>query len=381
MKIAAISTSCIPSNTANSIQVMKVCQALRQLGPEVKLLTPCFKTAEWKELSEQYGLSTSFDIEWLNFNRHLKQYDFSWKSVKTALDWKAEVIYTWALQAAALSAMKNRLTIMEFHDYPMGSLGPFWFRLFIKAPGKKVILTTTRGLADGLCAKYGLDLPEKNLQIAPNGTELERYENLPDSRKARQELGIKENFTILYSGHFYRGRGMDLMVGLAQALPQFQFLWVGGQEKDLEPWKTQLAEMGIRNVIITGFIPNARLPLYQAAGDILLMPYQREISGSSGGNIVKVINPMKMFDYLASRRVILASDIPIFHEILTDQNCVFCPPENTAAWSRTILDLSSDSEKRKKFADTAFQDAARFTWSNRAKQTLLKIKKLQAEKK
>lgn len=379
MKIAAISTSCIPSNTANSIQVMKVCQALRQLGPEVKLLTPCFKTAKWEELAEQYGLTTSFDIEWLSYNRHLKQYDFSWKSVKMATEWKADVIYTWALQAAALSAMKNRLTVMEFHDYPMGSLGPFWFRLFIKASGRKVILTTTRSLADGLCAKYGIELPEKNLQIAPNGTELERYEGLPDSRNARKVLGLEENFTILYSGHFYRGRGMDLMVGLAQALPQFQFLWVGGQEKDLEPWKIQLAEMGIRNVIITGFIANARLPLYQAAGDVLLMPYQREISGSSGGNIVKVINPMKMFDYLASRRVILASDIPIFHEILNDRNCVFCPPEDPAAWSRAILDLASDHKKRKKLADSAFQDAARFTWTNRAKQTMLKIEKLQAE--
>lgn len=379
MKIAAISTSCIPSNTANSIQVMKVCQALRQLGPEVKLSTPCFKTAGWKELAEQYGLTTSFDIEWLSYNRHLKQYDFSWKSVKMATEWKADVIYTWALQAAALSAMKNKLTVMEFHDYPMGSLGPFWFRLFIKAPGKKVILTTTRSLAGGLCEKYGIELPEKNLQIAPNGTELEKYEGLPDSRNARKALGLEENFTILYSGHFYRGRGMDLMVGLAQALPQFQFLWVGGQEKDLEPWKIQLGEMGIRNVIITGFIPNARLPLYQAAGDILLMPYQREISGSSGGNIVKVINPMKMFDYMASRRVILASDIPIFHEILNDQNCVFCPPEDMAAWSRTILELAADDEKRNKLADSAFQDAARYTWANRAKQTLLKIGKLQAE--
>ncbi len=379
MKIAAISTSCIPSNTANSIQVMKVSQALRQLGPEVKLLTPCFKTAGWKELAEQYGLTTSFDIEWLSYNRYLKQYDFSWKSIKMASDWKADVIYTWALQAAALSAMKNRLTVMEFHDYPMGSLGPLWFRLFIKAPGKKVILTTTRSLAVGLCAKYGIELPEKNLQIAPNGTELERYEGLPDSRKARRELGLEENFTILYSGHFYRGRGMDLMVGLARSLPQFQFLWVGGQEKDLEPWKIQLADMGIRNVIITGFIANARLPLYQAAGDVLLMPYQREISGSSGGNIVNVINPMKMFDYLASRRVILASDIPIFHEILNDLNCVFCQPEDTAAWSRAILDLAADDEKRKKLADFAFQDATRYSWTNRAKQTLLKIEKLQAE--
>jgi glycosyltransferase involved in cell wall biosynthesis len=376
MKIAAISTSRIPSNTANSIQVMKVCQALQQKKQEVKLWIPNFKTADWKELADHYGLSSPFEIEWLPFRKNLKQYDFSWRSVQAGIRWKADVIYTWALQAAALSAMKKRLTVMEFHDYPMGSLGPFWFRLFMRAPGRKIVLTTTQGLADGLQERYKIRIPENILQIAPNGTDLERYQSLPDSRKARQELGMEERFTILYSGHFYPGRGMNLMVGLAQALPQFEFLWIGGQEKDIELWKMRLKEDGIKNVVLTGFIPNARLPLYQAAGDILLMPYQREIAGSSGGNIVKVINPMKMFDYLASRRVILASDIPIFHEILNEQNCVFCPPEDLHAWTNAILDLAADRQEREKLAARAFKDAARFTWAKRAEQTLTKIEAL-----
>jgi glycosyltransferase involved in cell wall biosynthesis len=374
MKIAAITTSRIPSNTANSIQVMKVCQALKQLDNEVKLWMPKFKTSSWPELAEKYGVSTPFEMEWLDFRKDLKQYDFCWKSVRRGSQWGADVIYTWALQAAAFSAMKKKPTVMEFHDYPMGFLGPFWFRALIRAPGKKILLTTTRALADGIQEHFQLQIPEEILQIAPNGTDLERYKTLPISSEARHQLGIEDRFTIMYTGHFYPGRGMELMFGMAQALPQFQFLWVGGQVKDVDPWKKRLEELGIQNVVITGFINNARLPLYQAAGDILLMPYQREIAGSSGGNIVKVINPMKMFDYLATRRAILASDIPIFHEVLNEGNAVFCPPDDLAIWVKTILTLANNKTRRDQLSRQAGADAERFTWKNRASQTLSKLR-------
>ena len=373
MKIAAITTSRIPSYTANSIQVMKVCQALKQLDNEVKLWVPKFKTATWPELEDNYGISTQYEMEWLDFQKNLKQYDFCWKSVRSSIQWGVDVVYTWALQAATISAIRKKTTVMEFHDYPMGTLGPFWFRIFIRAPGKKILLTTTRALANGIQERFQLRIPEEILQIAPNGTDIERYKALPSSSEARRQLGIADRFTIMYTGHFYPGRGMELMFGIAQALPQFQFLWVGGQDKDIEPWKKRLQEQAIQNVIITGFINNARLPLYQAAGDILLMPYQREIAGSSGGNIVNVINPMKMFDYLATRRAILASDIQIFHEVLNEQNAVFCPPDDLNAWIKTVLDLANNKSRRNQLAKQAGKDAESFTWKNRASQTLAKL--------
>jgi glycosyltransferase involved in cell wall biosynthesis len=373
MKIAAITTSRIPSETANSIQVMKVCQAFKQLENEVRLWVPKFGTATWTELADQYGVSTSFEIEWLVFQKNLKQYDFCWKTVRSGIKWDADVIYTWALQAAAFSLLRKKTTVMEFHDYPMGTMGPFWFRLFMQIPGKKIILTNTRALADGIQERFNLRISEEILQIAPNGTDLERYQVLPNSSEARRQLGIAERFTILYSGHFYPGRGMEMMFGMAVALPQFQFVWVGGQEKDLEPWKIRLKEQGIQNVITPGFVSNSRLPLYQAAGDILLMPYQNKIAGSSGGNTVDIMSPMKMFDYLATCRTILASDIPVLHEILNDHNAVFCPPDDLNAWIKTIKDLSNDQPRRDKLARQAGKDAGLYTWKNRARQTIAKL--------
>jgi glycosyltransferase involved in cell wall biosynthesis len=376
MRIAAITTSRIPSATANSIQVMKVCQSLQQLENEVKLWAPKFKTATWTELADRYGISIPFELEWLDFQKNLKQYDFCWKTVRAGITWEADVIYTWALQAAIFSVLRKKTTVMEFHDYPMGAMGPFWFRLFMRIPGNKIILTNTRALADGIQERFQLRIPEEILQIAPNGTDLERYQTLPNSSQARQQLGMAERFTIMYSGHFYPGRGMHLMLGLAQALPQFQFLWVGGQEKDLEPWKIRLQSQGIRNVTITGFISNSQLPLYQAAGDILLMPYQNEIAGSSGGNTVDIMSPMKMFDYLATGRTILASDFPVLHEILNDRNAVFCPPDDLNAWVKTIEELANDQPRRDQLARQAGKDAGLYTWKSRASQTIAKLRNI-----
>ena len=64
MKIAAIAGSTIPSDTANSLQVMKACQALVQIGHEVTLLVPGPKNAS-VDLRRHYGLQTDVPIEWL----------------------------------------------------------------------------------------------------------------------------------------------------------------------------------------------------------------------------------------------------------------------------------------------------------------------------
>jgi glycosyltransferase involved in cell wall biosynthesis len=324
-------------------------------------------------LAEKYGLSKCFPVTWLNFTPGLKQYDFALKSYCAAMQWGAQLIYTWTLQVASIASLCKKPVVMEMHDYPMGHLGPTLFRVFFRAPGKKLILTTTHALARGLQEKFKIKIPDHSLQVAPNGTDLERYADLPSPKIARQELHLKDKFTVVYTGHFYRGRGIELLLGIARALPHLQFLWIGGRDEDVAPWKKKLSQEKIDNVVITGFIENARLPLYQATADLLVMPYEREISASGGGDIAKVINPMKMFDYLACGRPIIASDIPIFHEILNEKNAYFCPPENVKAWVSGIQWLVDHPQKRKMLAHQASQDAQRYSWKSRSQTTLIKL--------
>lgn len=376
MKIACITTSVIPSNTANSIQAMKVCHTLKELGNDVQLWIPNYKEGDWQKLAHVYGLRTAFPVIRLSFQPRLKQYDFGWRSVRKACRWGADLIYTWSLQAAVFALWHNKPIVMEFHDFPMGKFGPRLFYWYLASKTKKLTLCTTNALANGLEEAYNFTFQPDELQIAPNGVELERYEGLPGPAAARKELGLKDGLTAVYSGHFYRGRGMDVLLDLAEALPQINFLWIGGRSQDIAPWQKKLKQLSLHNVTITGFIPNSRLPAYQAAADILLMPYGHTISGSSGGDISRVINPMKMFDYLASGRAIVASDIPVFHEVLTEKNVIFCEPENSESWIKAVDRLAEDEKKRSALGRRAKKDAARYTWVRRARITLEKLQKL-----
>jgi glycosyltransferase involved in cell wall biosynthesis len=135
-------------------------------------------------------------------------------------------------------------------------------------------------------------------------------------------------------------------------------------------WNVRLNEMGIRNVTLTGFVPNSRLPLYQAAGEVLLMPYDRSIAGSSGGNSADICSPMKMFDYLACGRVILSSDLPVIHEVLTTDNAIFCQPENVENWVETLQDVIDHPEKQIGLALQARNDAVQYSWIKRAQNAL-----------
>jgi glycosyltransferase involved in cell wall biosynthesis len=121
---------------------------------------------------------------------------------------------------------------------------------------------------------------------------------------------------------------------------------------------------------MTGFVENSRLPLYQAAADVLLMPYGRSISASSGQDIAEVINPMKMFDYMAAGRAILSADLPVIHEVLNEGNAVFCEPGDVNSWERKLGELLSDKPRRRALGAQARMDVGGYTWAARAKRAL-----------
>ncbi len=370
MKIACLTPSKIPASTANSIQAVKAVHALAALGHDVRLYFPGTEPVTWDELVDPYELSARFDLFPLASNPKLKRYDFIWKGVRDARRWQADMVYTWLPQAAWLAGKSGMSAVLEMHDRLTGIAGPLFFRWFLGMKQKKRLLVITRALQKRLEKQIKEAINPDILRVAPNGVDLERYHGLPSSSITRSLLDLPEQFTAVYTGHFYAGRGMDLLFRLALELPDVAFLWVGGKPEDVTAWQTRVDEAGLRNVTLTGFVPKMKLPLYQAAGDVLLMPYENDIAGSSGGNSAEICSPMKMFDYLATGRVIITSDLPVLHEVLNTGNAVFCPPNNVDSWAATIRMLRSDPAQARMLADQARRDALQYSWQNRAKTAL-----------
>ncbi len=361
MRIVCISAAQIPSDTANSIQVMKVCQAFVQLGQHVTLLVPDKRkpTVSDQQLMTHYGLEKLFEIEWLPAsNRRI----FPWKAAERARRLGADLLYAWPLQSAALGLLAGMISMLELHDFPTGLFGPFWLRLFLILPGRKRLLPITEALGTAL------HLPEEQTVVAPDGVDIERYRDLPDSRSARRQLKLPEASTVLCTGHLYAGRGADLFLRLAAKFPQARFVWVGGRPADVAAWKKRAAALS--NVTFTGFVPNERIPLYQSAADVLLMPYGRAVTTSSGGNTAEICSPMKMFEYMAAGRAILSSDLPVLREVLDETKAVFCPLEQAEAWESALDGLLADPQRRQALGQRARADVEQYSWVKRAQRAL-----------
>jgi glycosyltransferase involved in cell wall biosynthesis len=228
-----------------------------------------------------------------------------------------------------------------------------------------MMTVTTSALRKALERSTKLKFKNEAVLVAPNGVELEKYENLPSPSEARRQLDLPEGLTVGFTGHIYPGRGADLLFELAKQMPNVNFLWVGGMPQLVEHWRGQLQQANMTNVTMTGFIQHKRIPMYQAAADVLLMPYSRSIEASSGQDIAEVINPMKMFEYMASGRAIISADLPSIREVLNDGNAVLCEPAEIEKWKVAIESLLADEPRRLALGKQARIDVSQLTWVKR----------------
>lgn len=371
MRIAMISTSRIPSRTANSMQVMKVCQAFTQLGHELKLWLPGNQLqVDWNQLLSHYGIREIFPICWLKSFQPLKRYDFAFRAVLAGRRWEADCYYIWPLQAAAIASLLNLPTILEMHDRPHGRFGPHLFRTFLKGGGARRLLSITTALNDSLSLAFNTRLEAPFALVSPMGVDLERYEQIPLAKEARKRIGIRDRFTAGYTGHLYSGRGIELLFQLAQRNPEVQFLWVGGEAAAVQHWRKAVDSAKVENIHVIGFVENIDLPLYQAACDVLLMPYDQKISISSGGDTAAYASPMKVFEYMATGRLILSSDLPVLREILNPSNAILLSSENLEAWDQMMKRILVEPGQWQSLANQAREDASKYSWKERANRSI-----------
>lgn len=372
MKIIYLSAGIIPSERANSIQVMKVCQAFTQLGHSVTLLVPATiePVPAWDVLAEHYGLKTRFDIQALPLTAFMQKRDFPWKAANKARQLGANLVYARSVSLAAAGLLSDLPVILEMHQLPSGTLGPTWFRLFLWLKGRKRLVPITTSLALALRKHYHLTMNSGQIVVAASGVDLDRFSDLPDPARARQLLHLPEGWTVVCSGHLYKGRGLDLVIDLAKRLPDVHFLWVGGSAREVDAGRGEVLKYGLQNLHLTGFVPNSKLPLYQAAAEALLIPYSPGFTNSGGEDISDVSSPMKIFEYMASGRVIVSSDLPVLREVLNEKNAIFCPPEDVDAWELKLRQLRANSAPFLSLADQARGDAEKYSWIERSRLVL-----------
>ena len=82
------------------------------------------------------------------------------------------------------------------------------------------------------------------------------------------------------------------------------------------------------------------------------------------------MSPLKLFEYMVSKRPIVASDLPSVREILNEENAVLVEPGNPNALANGIEKVLSDEELANKIAEKAYEDVQQYSWERRTRRIL-----------
>jgi glycosyltransferase involved in cell wall biosynthesis len=202
--------------------------------------------------------------------------------------------------------------------------------------------------------------------VAPNGVALKRFTFSGSKESMRKSIGLPIEKTVVgFSGHLYKGRGIEELLECAKVLDQIFFLIVGGESADILRNKSFAQDLGLSNVEFAGFVPQANVPNYLFACDVLVMPYTEATVTHN------FMSPMKMFEYLASGRPIVATDFPVIREILVDKkNSVLVTSNSAGALAWGIKWVIEHPEDAKRISEQARRDAEQYSWEKRVKRVV-----------
>ena len=81
--------------------------------------------------------------------------------------------------------------------------------------------------------------------------------NVPENLKY-----TKKDFVIGYTGSLMNGRGIELIIDLAEKLQDYKFFVAGGREFEIEYYNEYKKKKRINNIFFNGFIPNGKIGDY-----------------------------------------------------------------------------------------------------------------------
>jgi glycosyltransferase involved in cell wall biosynthesis len=220
-----------------------------------------------------------------------------------------------------------------------------------------VVLPVTEALASYV-VRAGVS--EKRVAVTPNGVDTDAFRSR-DSRAAKARLGWDDSLVLGFVGYVREWHGLDRIVDLLAERPALRNarLLVVGDGPAREALERQARAHGVtERVHFTGVAGREALPDLVSAMDIALQP-----------QVTPYASPLKLFEYMALGRTIVAPASGNILEILEDgADALLFPPGDTDALAAAIERLAGDAALRNRLgAAAAKKIAARnLTWKGNA---------------
>jgi glycosyltransferase involved in cell wall biosynthesis len=232
------------------------------------------------------------------------------------------------------------------------------------ASGIDLFVAISRGVADGL-ADSGV--ARERIVVAQDAVDPRRFAGAEaEARDVREQWSLDDRFVVGYTGHLYRDRGIGtLLRATAELPPEVVLLVVGGTPEDLARARAEAEQLGVgERVVWVGHVHPDRVPAYQLASDVLVVPYGSDYELKSESS------PLKVHEYMAAGRPIVIGDLPYAREILDSGTASIVPPDDPSAYAREIERLRQNPAASAGMASRAREVASANTWSLRARTIL-----------
>ena len=373
MKLIYIFDGRIPTERAHGLHIVKMCEALGRIA-DVTLVVPGRANRDAGEVFAFYGLEKTFLV------RYIPARDFiSWGRVGY---WINQLGFTRSLLIRGVLPPPEECRILTRDGISGWVLARRGYRVFYDMHGvphrfialwkigmrvMRGVVVTNRWKVNFCIRKLGIH-PE-HLLVAPNAFDPRPFSGLPEKEELRRQLNLPSGPIAAYTGHLYDWKGAGVLAQAAELLSGVTVLFVGGMERDVVRFQEEHGH--IANILLLGFKPHALVPQYLKAADVLVLPnsnisQSRRLEGYSKFET----SPIKLFEYMASGRVIVASDMPAIREILNEESAVLITPDDPEALARGIRRVLNEPVLAARLGKHAQETVQRYTWDNRANMVL-----------
>lgn len=269
----------------------------------------------------------------------------------------------WAL------SLRRQFVIFESHRVPERFVGRYFYGFLVRK--SDLVVANSDGTKEAL---HGIGLDGAQVIVAPNAVDQAVFYPL-DQEISRRQLNLpSDRKIIVYTGRFYKWKGVEFLLeawraGLEEVA---DLVLVGGEDSEIEKIRKSYPSERLH---LFPIVKNRDLPSYLAAGDILVIP-----NLPLGNESMYYTSPIKLFEYMAMAKPIVAADLPSLRAIISHEEAVFFEAGNGPDLVKKIKDLIVDQEQIEILSEKALHLSGNFTWRGRAKKILDFVKLLKHEK-